>query len=535
VQRVFIDAETGSAAVSPFRDVDVLVVGAGAAGTMLALELARFGVDFLAVDRLPGPSPYSRAITVHARTLEILDRIDSELAKQFLETGVRCPGYVLHYLDEHGARRVIRPGLDFRRLPSRYPFLLLNGQAVTEKLLRDYLLERYGRAPQWGVRCSDVTVTEEHVLAQLQRADGSQEAIRCRYLVACDGASSMVRERLGLVREGGEVAGVVLQNLDVKLESFPDDRDWVHYCMGPGHFLMVAQLPSGYSRLLMSQPVANADPEATPLRVFGEILGRHFDGVGFGETLWHSRWQSQERLATRYRSGNVLLAGDAAHVHSTGGGQGMNCCLQDAHNLGWKLAMVLDGRCAPSLLDSYETERKPIGAQVIAAASSIHELFMAGRGNDPKVVVSMQETGRLADLVDRVSGLAYHYRSEDGPAHLAAGDRAPDAVLADGGRVFDHTRDTPFALILNLPEGVPTDPATRFVERLERRYGALLSGVVLQPAPAPYDALAETACASLVRPDGYLAVVCAVDDPKPLEDYLRTLVGDAAREPVGSA
>src|SRR5690606_15381253 len=119
------------------------------------------------------------------------------------------------------------------------------------------------------------------------------------------------------------------------------------------------KLPRGFFRLLMSQPADKADAEATPQQVFSDILAQHFDGLRFRTTHWHSRWQSHVRLAQHYRKGNVFLAGDAAHVHSTAGGQGMSCCMQDAYNLAWKLAFVLQGKAAPALLDTYESERKP--------------------------------------------------------------------------------------------------------------------------------------------------------------------------------
>ncbi len=131
--------------------------------------------------------------------------------------------------------------------------------------------------------------------------------------------------------------------------------------------------------------------------------------------------------------GSVFLAGDAAHVHSTAGGQGMNCCMQDAYNLGWKLALVLKGHARPALLDTYESERKPIGKQVIAAASAIHELFLAGRNSGADALLALKNSGFLAELVGRVSGLAYHYRLEG--EHLAedtlprAGDRLSNVRL----------------------------------------------------------------------------------------------------------
>lgn len=488
----------------------VLIVGAGAAGSMLALELSRHGIDYRIVDRLQQASTYSRAVTVHARTLEVLERIDPELVQRYLDLGIHCPGYVMHFVGHDKVRREIRPGLDFTRLPSRYPMLLLNAQNDTEGLLQQYLKEKFQRVPEWGVSCGKLELHDDGVTAELLHADGRSESARFRYVVACDGAGSRIRQQLGLLQDGSDYAGTVLQNLDVEIEGFGDDVSMAHYCMGPGHFVMVVKLPRGFFRLLMSQSADKADADNTPQQVFSDILAQHFDGLRFGKTVWHSRWQSFIRLAEHYRKGNVFLAGDAAHIHSTAGGQGMNCCMQDACNLGWKLALVLQGKAHSSLLDSYESERKPIGAQVIAAASQIHELFMAGRNSTPEEVVELQRSGTLSALVGKVSGLAYHYRPDDIEAAQLpqAGDRAPDAELPDkaGSWVYDLTRHTGFTLLAALPDRKGAVEAGSIVQDIVARSSGLVHGAVLAPAPAAYVDASGTAQLYLIRPDGYIAL-----------------------------
>jgi 2-polyprenyl-6-methoxyphenol hydroxylase-like FAD-dependent oxidoreductase len=505
-------------------ETPVLVVGAGAAGTMLALSLARHGVDARVVDRLPAPSPYSRAVTVHARMLEIFEQIDAGLAATFCARGAQSPGYVMHYVSGDGQRHAVRPGLDYTALPSRYQFLLVNSQNNTETYLRDYLRDRYGRSPEWGVTCTSVQLEGDRALAVLQHADGRQESVRCRYVVACDGPNSRVRKQLGLAQEGSDYAGTVLQNLDIELLDFPDDPAWMHYCMGPGHFVMVAKLPGKYTRLLMSQPADKADASETPQHVFGGILAQHFDGIRFGETQWHSRWGSVNRLAHTYRSGPVFLAGDAAHVHSTAGGQGMNCCMQDAWNLGWKLAFVLGGLAADSLLDSYERERQPIGKQVIGAASAIHELFMAGRNSGPEALTKLRDSGFLRELVGKVSGLSYHYRPEGADADdplPQAGDRMPNVQLARGDAdwLSDLLRHTCFTLLAALPGAKPAPELGALLERVGARYPRSLKAHALPNAPAEILA-GDAAQLYLVRPDGYVAVRAAAGDAAGIERWL---------------
>lgn len=507
-------------------ETPVLVVGSGAAGSMLALELARHGIEARLIDRLPEASKYSRAVTVHARTLEILENIDPALAQRFLDRGMHSPGYVMHFVDEGRNRREVRPGLDFTTLPSRYPFLLIHRQDETEQTLLSWLRETYGRTTEWGVTCTSVVPGKGYVDATLQHADGRIEELRCQYLVACDGANSRIRKQLNLAQEGSDYAGTVLQNLDVYLDAFPDDPDWIHYCMGPAHFVMVVKLPGGFYRLLMSQPAERADASETPQHVFSGILAQHFDGIRFGETVWHSRWGSQVRLAHTYRQQNVFLAGDAAHVHSTAGGQGMNCCMQDACNLGWKLAMVLKGQARQELLDTYESERKPIGQQVIDAASSIHELFMAGRNDGPEALVELQNSGFLHELVGKVSGISYHYRTgdADGDDNLpCAGDRMPNVLLPDGKqKLNDLCRHGRYTLLAAMHAA--DDEASRYVHRIAARYPDAVVTAVLESAPAALLPKPPATQLYLIRPDGYLAYRCGMAETTGMDAYLSSVL-----------
>lgn len=514
-------------------ELPVLIVGAGAAGSMLALELSRFGISYRMIDRLPQASSYSRAVTVHARTLEILERIDPELLQRYLKLGTHSPGYVMHFVGKDNIRREIRPGLDFTRLQSRYPFLLLNAQNDTERLLQEYLHEKYQQQAEWGTSCVDVELEADSVLATLQNPDGSEEKLRCKYLAACDGVGSRIRQKLGLLQEGSDYASTVLQNLDVELNGFPDLPDWAHYCMGPGHFLMVVKLPGGFFRLLMSQQADQADSEATPQQVFSDILDQHFDGISFGKTVWHSRWQSVIRLAEHYRKGNVFLAGDAAHTHSTAGGQGMNCCMQDAYNLAWKLALVIKGQATPTLLDTYESERKPIGAQVIAAASEIHELFMAGRNSTPEEVMALQQAGALSTLVSKVSGLAYHYRTPQSAADQSypelpqAGDRAPDAQLPNSKDqwLYSLTRHTGFTLLAAVPDGTATAEAEGILKQMKAQHPKLLHTAILNPSPLAYIGKANETLLYLIRPDGYVGLRTTLKQHQLMLQWLLELTG----------
>jgi len=492
--------------------VPVLVVGAGAAGTMLTLELARRGVHVRTIDRLPRPADTSKAITVHARMLEIFERIDRRLVDRFLDRGIHNKGYVLHFVDAAGNRSEVRPGIDFTKLDSRYPFLLVHRQSETEQYVREYTSAHYGVAPDWNTALADVQQGEGGVTATLE-SEGVEEQVRCNYLVACDGANSRVRRAVGLEQEGSDYTGTMLQNLDAFLDGFPDVDDYVHYCAGTDHFVMIVKLPGGFYRMLLSDRGEAAAPNVTPEQGFMRLVNKHFDGVTLGDVVWHSKWQSFVRLAHTYRKGRVFLAGDSAHIHSTTGGQGLNCCMQDAYNLGWKLAFVVKGLAQPHLLDSYEQERRPIAEQVIWAASSLHEIFM-GHGKDiAERAQKIRDPAFLEAVVGRCSGISYTYRDVaqqqgepspgDGPA---VGDRAPDVDLPGGHTLFELTRHARCTL-LALPAA---EAGTKALEASLKGLAHRFASVVELRTVAPTPELAQRYGASdedrllLLRPDGYV-------------------------------
>jgi NADPH-dependent dioxygenase len=515
-------------------EIPVLVVGGGAAGTMLSLELARHGVTARTVDRLSKPASTSKAITIHARMAEIFERIDTRLIERYLARAIRNKGYILHLVDDAGIRREVRPGIDFTGLESKYPWILVHSQSETEQALRDYLLEEYGRSTQWGVNCTSVEHRNDGVLATLEHADGSLEQVHCQYLIACDGMNSRIRRTLGLVQDESDYAGTKMQNLDVVLHGFPDVEDYVHYCAGTDHFIMIVKLPGGYFRLLLSDRGEAADPGVTPQRAFLNLVDRHFDGVRLGHVIWHSKWESWVRLAKTYRDRNVFLAGDSAHVHSTTGGQGMNCCMQDAWNLGWKLALVLAGRASPTLLDTYERERRPIAEQVIWAASSLHEIFMGhGKGID-------ERTQRISDnefldaVVGHCSGLSYTYSEvlahgdDDILPGPAIGDRATAIDFDADAGVFMPKSASRYLLAGLTGSSGDTADTERAVRQLEERFPAVLDVRTVVAGEALKRRCGESSQLILVRPDGYIGGRCLTEHADRLTERLSAELGLAS-------
>jgi len=258
------------------------------------------------------------------------------------------------------------------------------------------------------------------------------------------------------------------------------------------------------------------------------LLECHFDGITMGNMVWHSRWETWVRLADTFRHGNVFLAGDAAHVHSTTGGQGMNCCMQDAFNLGWKLALVLKGYARRELLDTYESERRPVAEQVIWAASSLHDIFMTHGKDVAQRTRTMFDPGYTEKVVNTCSGVAYTYRNYvEKPAALtevngpAVGDRAPDIDFEQGGTLFDLLRHEYFTL-LAMPDDGNRSPV---IARMQRLFSPVLAVETLPISQAlskrygPSDGRLI-----LVRPDGYLGFKCSADEAHLLEAKLERVL-----------
>jgi len=491
-------------------EVPVLIVGGGAVGCVLSMELARRGIHYRCIDRMPGPGRESRAIALHARTIELMDLVDKELSRRLLDRDLWCRGYVMHFLRD-GERTEVRPGLDYTTVDSRYNCILSHNQSETEGFVREYTKSRYGQGIEYNTTFQGLTQDADGVTARVTHADRAddEELIRCRYLVAADGINSRVRRGLGLAVKGKDYTGSFFQNLDIHLNGFTDWRDHFHYCVGTDHFLMAAPLPGGHFRLLLSDRGEAADPTLTPQQAFMRVLERHYDGITMGDLVWHSKWETWVRLADTFREGNVFLAGDSAHVHSTTGGQGMNCCMQDAFNLGWKLALVLKGHARPSLLDTYEAERRPVAEQVIWAASSLHDIFMTHGKDIAQRKQTMFEPGYTEKVVNYCSGVAYTYRDVaekpdglgdiDGPA---IGDRAPDVDFEHGGALFDRLRH-PYFTLLVMPGAHAVPPA---LDSVTKRFGGVIETHILPQSAAlsrrygPADGRLF-----LVRPDGYVA------------------------------
>jgi 2-polyprenyl-6-methoxyphenol hydroxylase-like FAD-dependent oxidoreductase len=375
-------------------DTDVLVVGAGPTGLTLSASLVERGIATTVVDGQAAGANTSRAAVVNARTLEVLEGLD--VARRLVKEGIRAPRFTIR-----DRARTLIP-IDFSTLPTEYPYSLMVPQSTTERLLLERLEELGGSV----LRPKTVTMVVqdgEGVTATFD--DGS--VIRARYVVGADGIRSVVREQAGIGFEGGAYEeSFVLA--DVRLAGEAPAEEVVLFWAKAG-MTVVAPLPGDIYRIVA--PVADA-PEDPSAPFVQELLDTR---VGAGrmvvtDVIWGSRFRIHHRVADTYRAGRLLLAGDAAHVHSPAGGQGMNLGIQDAVALADALAAVLAGE-PDDLLDAYSAARRPIAKDVVAITDRLTRLATLPRAARPIRNAAIGIAGRLPfvqlALARRLSGLVY--------------------------------------------------------------------------------------------------------------------------------
>jgi 2-polyprenyl-6-methoxyphenol hydroxylase-like FAD-dependent oxidoreductase len=349
-------------AAEPTPIAPVLIVGAGPVGLTLAAELARYGVAVRIIDRSARPTETSKALVVWSRTLELMDRMGC--AEAFLDVGLRAHGAAIR-----NGRSVLGQAT-FDEVKSPYNFALMIPQRDTERLLAEHLAA-FGVSVEREAELTDFTPGVEGVKATLRHVDRREETVATPWLVGCDGAHSAIRHGLGLEFRGSAQADDWIL-ADVRLDgpAQPARDEISPYLHHEGPFA-VFPIPGGRARIVatVGRTTPGPRPDPTLADIQGLIDRRAGGGFTASDPVWLANFRINERKVADYRSGRVFLAGDAAHVHSPAGGQGMNTGMQDAINLAWKLAMVSRGEAAPSLLESYSPERSAVGDMVLRNAS----------------------------------------------------------------------------------------------------------------------------------------------------------------------
>lgn len=521
----------------------VLVVGAGPVGLAAALSLAVHGVPVRIVERDTERTDLSKALVVWARTLEVLDGLLD--ADRLLEAGIAIDG-----AEFHGGGRLLGE-VDLAHVPSRFGAGVFLPQCRTEGFLIERLTE-LGVTVERGVELSSFEDRGDRIMAVLRTAGDGEETVSAPWLIGCDGAHSDVRHRLGLAFEGGdEPTRFVLG--DVHVEGAPPrDRLAVH--LHSGGLLGFFPLPDGRFRVLGDTESSGTDDEPS-LEELQALVDERMDGdARLSDPHWLGSFRVRERVLEDYRSGRCLLAGDAAHVHSPAGGQGMNTGIQDAVNLGWKLAMHERGLASEALLDSYSEERSMIGRQVVAATTrmtrvmtSRNPLLQSLRNGAIRVGTGVPAIRRL--LAGFLSELRVGYRTTGirgndavlrRHSDLHAGDRVPHLVDADGMSLDLESRLPADRFTLLVVEGADTPDFARAVEVMtEGVPGHLRPHVEVVPvtrsasgAPGALvdgEGLLHEAAgflghgAVLVRPDRYIALFLGSLEPEPMVEWFAGL------------
>ncbi|MUZ76012.1 monooxygenase, FAD-binding protein [Agrobacterium vitis] len=471
----------------------VLIVGAGSTGMAAALELCRHGVIPVLVDGSPRAQRESRGTGLQSRTLELLDI--HGVSDRLVETGTPISAFV-SIKNQHEIGRI-----DFSLIPSRYSSAPALPQYRTEGVLRERLAE-YGVVPMWDHRINGLVQTEDSVLVTLENAREIVE-IEADYVIGCDGARSTTRKLISMPFDGKSYPeGWGL--LDVTLKwDLSSDEVRVYRLDGPQQFVVTPLGGTNYRVQLDNRPeeLAGLPPTLEEMR---EAFTRYTGMIAeISDPVWASAFNIHRRQAIAYRSGRVFIGGDAAHIHTPAGGQGLNTGVQDGLNIGWKLAMVVNGHAKADLLDTYEQERQPIAAGVLELAERL--------ARNPDGLLTRRDVSPIA-LATQVSQLLVNYR--DGPlgqalrgeGQLGAGDRVPDVEI-NGESIYRAARAPEFILAL-FGSNVPWKQWLDLPDDLPLQVWTLPADSALARA------LGGVPGAALIRPDGYLGLVAdgAVDE-----------------------
>lgn len=352
---------------------EILIVGAGPTGLTMACELLRRGIPCRVIDKADAPAQTSRALGLLSRTLEVFQ--DMGIVEQVLARGLKVTGGNIY----EGDKLILHLDLQDPRAPC--PYALILPQSGTEQFLTE-LLHRLGGAVERSRELVDFRQERDTVVAFVRDAGGEAgvvEEIRASWLIGCDGAHSRVRKTLGLPFEGSTYEEeFLLADVDLDWSRSRDETHmWLHRDGPFGAF----PLP-GDRRWRLIAGIAAEEGEEVPqasLELFQRLLVKRTGDsrTTLGNPTWMSNFRIHRRIVTEYRQGRVFLAGDAAHIHSPLGGQGMNTGIQDAYNLAWKLALVIEGKAAPTLLDTYQEERLPVARRVLQATHTATNLLVS--------------------------------------------------------------------------------------------------------------------------------------------------------------
>ena len=498
-------------------DTDVLVVGAGPTGLMLANQLARRGVRVQIIDRHAGPSLQTRALGVQARTMEIYAKLG--IVDHALELGKRGTGADIW---ARGRRMARVPLSEAGQDATPYPFILILGQDDNERIMGDHLSE-LGVSVQWNTELAGLAQEPDGVTATLKLGDGTSQNIRVPWVAGCDGARSAVRELSGITFPGAPYEHVFFV-ADVEMTGTMVPEEVNVYLWSQGFHLLFPMRGKDHWRIVGILPPALRDKGDVEFEtVIPSLRNESGAELSFKNCTWFSTYRIHHRSASRFRDRRCFLLGDAAHIHSPVGAQGMNTGLQDAYNLAWKLALVIKGQARAALLDSYEEERIPVAQRLLDTTDRAFKLIVADNwfagilrtnilARIAAFAMSRKNIQRFAFRT--VSQIGIHYRKSSLSKSLQG---LPDAAPRSGDR-FPWLR-------LKLHAGGPVEDLyqklddTRFnlivIRQPSPDQAAVGLGGLLSICEIPSDPINEAELARqhlsqpsfyLVRPDGHVGL-----------------------------
>ena len=497
------------------QNTDVLIIGAGPTGLSLACQLVRYGIDFVILEKKESVTPYSKAIGVQARTLEIYEQIG--LARKAVERGtVAGKGCLLV-----GGK--VRGELDFSNIGeglSPYPYVLMLEQSKNERLLYEYL-QSHRKEVLWQTELESFSQNDSGVMAQVKTTDGSSQIIEAKYLVGCDGPKSLVRHTLGLKFEGSTFERIFYV-ADAQID-WEFTHDALHVCLAKESFVVFFPL-KGEKRYR----IVGVFPEEFS-KDEGEVLYEEIESrikelaeleLDIHDVEWFSTYKVHTRHVSKFSQGRCFLAGDAAHIHSPAGAQGMNTGIQDGYNLAWKMTLVVQGNADEKLLETYNEERLENAKHLLQTTDRMFQLaagsewFLAflRTGVLPplaKYIFSFDPVKKfLFPLISQIginyrhSSLSQHTGDED--FKVKAGDRMPYFVV-DGESIFNKLHQPKFHWL------VFSDAAHSFQTlqtELENHYAELVDLKFISLHPQIAEAFGtDKAFGVLLRPDNYMGSI----------------------------
>lgn len=509
------------------QTTDVLIIGAGPTGLSLACQLIRYGIDFTIVEKTESVTHLSKALGVHARTLEVYEQLgivdraidQGEIAGQ---VNIIAKGKMHEAVNLSAMGKGISP----------YPYMLVLEQSKNEKLLYEYL-QQHNQQVRWNTTLEHFTQNETGVEAVVQDSNGEQTTIKAKYLVGCDGAKSPVRQGLDLQFLGDTFEGTFYV-ADTKLDwELPENK--LYLCLSRDTFISFFPMKAERAwRIVGNLLNAEVDQEITYEDVEEDIKANVQIPFDVTEVNWFSSYRMHTRRVERFSQGRCFLAGDAAHVHTPAGGQGMNTGIQDAYNLAWKLALVLKGYAEPALLETYNEERLENAKNLVDSTDRVFE-FQAGSD----WFISFMRTVVFPPMakhifkIDRIqreifklvsqTGIEYSDSSlsdrftSNASSSVKSGERMPYFQL-DGQSIYQKLKQPMFHLITFNHQSEAT---LTVGEEMKSKYSEFIDFHALPLTPAVAKAFGfNQSFAVLLRPDNYIGLITDRNLSTQLEKYL---------------